>query len=140
MKAPYLKYLGTITGLPTYLVSGERVRDMFDIDFTMGGNEGAYPRYVPKREIWIDDGMHVLDRMATALHEVVERDLMVKRGYDYDRAHEIASKTEIPFRKDMQKRRPTSFDIRRIEHWLAAFESKKSAAELRRETSHLLRR
>ena len=67
----------TINGMSAGLVSGEKVRNEMDIDFTQGGNDGIYPFYIPKSEIWIDDALHGLDRTATALHEMVERDLMV---------------------------------------------------------------
>ena len=112
LKSPRIKMLGFVTGLPVYLVSGEQIRNTIDIDFTQGGNEAAYPGYVPKNEIWIDDAMHALDRIATIFHEIVERNLVLYRGMNYDRAHEIACAREIELRKDLAKRRPTTTDLR----------------------------
>lgn len=114
IKSPRLRLLGHVTGLPVYLVSGEQVRNQIDIDFTQGGNEAAYPGYVPAGEIWIDDAMHALDRIATIFHEIVERNLVLYGGVDYDDAHETACKREIEFRKELARKRPTSTDLRLV--------------------------
>lgn len=118
---PRLRLLGRVCGLPIYLVSGEVVRNELDIDFTQGGNDGIYPFYIPVGEIWIDDALHGLDRTATALHEMVERELMVRRGMAYDPAHEIASATERPFRKVLARAKVTTFDAARLEVAYRAF-------------------
>jgi len=114
LKLPRLKRLGFINGLAIYLVSGEQVRNKTDIDFTAGGSEAAYPGYIPKNEIWLDDALHVLDRIATIFHEIVERNLMLYSGMDYDDAHEIACKREIEFRKELAKKQPTSTDLKLV--------------------------
>lgn len=114
LQPPRLKRLGFINGLAIYLVSGEQVRNKTDIDFTAGGSEAAYPGYIPRNEIWLDDALHVLDRIATIFHEIVERNLMLYGGLDYDRAHEIACKREIDFRKDLAKKQPVSTDLRLV--------------------------
>jgi hypothetical protein len=114
LEPPRLRRIGYVTGLPVYLVSGEQVRNQIDIDFTQGGNEAAYPGYVPTDEIWIDDAMHSLDRIATIFHEIVELNLVKYGGMDYDKAHEIACAREIEFRKDLARKRPTSTDLRLV--------------------------
>ena len=114
MRLPKLKYLGTIEGLKIYRVSGEYIRNHIDIDFTQGGNESVYQLYVPKNDIWVDDSTTALDQTATALHEIVEHWLMSNRGYDYDKAHDCASETELPFRKELARNRPKGFDIKRL--------------------------
>ena len=114
IKSPRLRLLGHVTGLPVYLVSGEKVRNDIDIDFTQGGNEAAYPGYVPANEIWIDDAMHSLDRIATIFHEIVERNLVLYGGMSYDKAHDIACKREIEFRKKLALKRPASTDLRLV--------------------------
>lgn len=114
LKPPRLKRLGFIDGLAVYLVSGEQVRNKLDIDFTAGGSEAAYPGYIPKNEIWLDDALHVLDRIATLFHEIVERNLMLYTGMDYDDAHDIACKREIAFRKTLEKKQPASTDLRLV--------------------------
>ena len=114
LEPPRIRRLGYVTGLPVYLVSGEQVRNQIDIDFTQGGNEAAYPGYVPPGEIWIDDAMHALDRIATVFHEIVERNLVLYGGMDYDDAHDIACKREIELRKKLRQLRPTSTDLRLV--------------------------
>jgi ribulose-5-phosphate 4-epimerase/fuculose-1-phosphate aldolase len=110
MKKPRLRFLGTVAGLAVYLVSGEQVRNTLDIDFTQGGNEAIYPKYVPPGEIWLDDAMHALDRTATAFHEIVERHMMIEHGMTYDDAHEVASELEKVFRRELARKRPKEFD------------------------------
>jgi hypothetical protein len=131
LRPPRLKLLGFINGLAIYLVSGEQVRNKTDIDFTAGGNEGAYPGYVPKNEIWLDDALHVLDRIATIFHEIVERNLMVYGGKDYDDAHEIACKREIAFREELAKKQPTSTDLRLVKRALAPYKKEAVPTEKR---------
>lgn len=114
LEAPRRAYLGKVAGLPVYTVSGQWLRNHVDIDFTQGGNEAVYPSYVPEGEIWIDDNLRALDRMATALHEIVERDQMMRLGKDYDDAHEVASANERPFRRELERRPPRTFDTKRV--------------------------
>jgi len=114
LKSPRLRRLGKVAGLDVYLVDGEYIRNNFDIDFTCGGQEAVYPSYVPPGEVWIDDALHALDRTATALHEIVERDQMMRYGKSYDDAHEVASATERPFRRELAKAPPRAFDARRV--------------------------
>jgi len=111
---PRTRYLGKIAGLAVYLVSGVSVRNNTDIDFTCGGNEAVYPNYVPPGEIWLDDAAGALDRTATALHEIVERHQMMEFGKSYNDAHEVASATERPFRRELAKAPPKTFDARRV--------------------------
>jgi len=114
MRLPRLQRLGKVSGLDVYLVSGEYVRNNIDIDFTCGGQEAVYPSYVPPGEIWLDDAAGPLDRTATCLHEIVERDQMMRHGKDYNDAHEVASATERPFRRELAKSPPRAFDPRRV--------------------------
>jgi hypothetical protein len=114
LRAPRLRLLGRVEGLVIYLVNGEKVRDTLDVDFTNGGNDAIYPRYIPAGEVWIDDAQHVLDRTATALHELVERDLMLHHGMSYDGAHDAANGHERAFREVLVHRRPLRFDGRRL--------------------------
>lgn len=121
LEPPRIKRLGYVTGLPVYLVSGEYVRNHIDPDFTQGGNEGAYPGYNPPGEIWIDDAMHVLDRIATIFHEIVERNLMICQGVGYDKAHDTALARELEFRKVLMRDRPTTTDLRLVTKALRPF-------------------
>lgn len=114
LQPPRKRYLGKVAGLSVYLVSGVAVRNNTDIDFTCGGNEAVYPSYVPPGEIWLDDAAGPLDRTATALHEIVERDQMMRYGKNYEDAHEVASATERPFRRELAKSPPRAFDGHRV--------------------------
>lgn len=145
MKLPKLKFLGTLDGLKLYTVSGEHIRNHIDIDFTQGGNEAVYPEYNPKNEIWLDDTTTPLDQTATALHEIVERHLMMTRGMDYDQAHDIASETEMPFRQELARSKRAghakTFDIDALgKKWRAflAKDKKMTAAGYRKHTKEKL--
>ena len=133
LRPPRLRFLGRVAGLAVYLVSGEQVRNKADVDFTMGGNEAIYPAYVPRGEIWIDDAMDTLDRMATALHEIVERDLMLNHGQDYDRAHDTASAREIAFRRELVRKRPSGFEANRVSAAFRTYLSEKSERKTARQ-------
>jgi hypothetical protein len=111
---PRVRLLGRVAGLPVYLVSGQIVRNELDIDFTQGGNASVYPTYVEPDEIWVEESLKPLDRTATALHEIVERDQMIRYGKTYDDAHEGASANEIPFRRELKRNPPREFDARRV--------------------------
>lgn len=114
MKPPRIRLLGQVTGLPIYLVDGEKVRNEIDIDFTCGGHRFVYPNYIPGDEIWIDNALSPLDRTATLLHEVVERNLMADKGWGYDQAHDAASARERPFRIELMRDPPKTLDIERV--------------------------
>jgi hypothetical protein len=97
------KKIGGIDGCEIWIVSGVRVRNELDIDFTCGGHHLVYPSYVPAGEIWIDDVLGPLDRAATILHEAVEHFLMREKRWGYDRAHDTASSVELPFRSTLAR-------------------------------------
>ena len=80
------------------VVSGRAVRDLFYVDFTLGGHGFRY-RFIPRGEIWIDDAVHPAEHGAILHHEMVEVDLM-RRGLAYDEAHSRASEAEIAFRRE----------------------------------------
>lgn len=115
LKSPRVRYVGLCAGLKVYVVNGELVRNVHDIDFTCGGNEAIYPAYVPKGEIWIDDVLRPLDATATTFHEIVERDLMMRLGWSYDDAHDAASECEKILRADLLAKRPAGIDLGRVE-------------------------
>lgn len=126
-----------------YLVDGEKVRDVLDIDFTMGGNEARYS-YVPPGEIWIDNAQHILDRTATALHELIERDLMLHHGMSYDTAHDAANARERALRGQLEQRRPARFAAPIVASAYRAFlrekPSRQRARDLDRDIAEALRR
>ena len=80
-----------------WLVKGELVRDLFFLDFTEGGHDKVYS-FVPKKEIWLEETISPEERKFILLHEIHERNLMIK-GLSYDDAHMSASKIELHCRK-----------------------------------------
>ncbi|HSX23081.1 MAG TPA: hypothetical protein VLE97_09930 [Gaiellaceae bacterium] len=144
LRVPRLRLLGRVEDLAIYLVDGQRVRDEIDVDFVNGGNGAVYPRYVPRNEIWIDDAQHPIDRTATALHELVERDLMLRHGMSYEPAHDAANARERVFRENLVQRPPTRFDVARVaaayRAYLAERPSRKRSHQLDREIAQALSR
>ena len=83
-------------GTQIELVDGEKVRDLYDIDWTEGGHGLVY-KFIPNDEIWIDDDVKRDERKFIILHEATERDLM-KSGVKYEEAHKRASDIEWKYR------------------------------------------
>lgn len=73
------KYSGKIS---VWIVDGKIVRDIFFIDFTLGGHDKVYA-FIPKNEIWIDDDVNPEEIPFILVHEMHERTLMAK-GWGYD--------------------------------------------------------
>lgn len=86
-------------GIKIYLIDANYVRKKIDIDYTMGGHAYVYPKYVPEDEVWIDIKMVPSDQFATAVHELVERNLMKNKNITYSKAHDEASRQEKKIRK-----------------------------------------
>lgn len=86
----------TSAGLSVWIVDGRLVRSTFDVDFTEGGHDHVY-EFVPSNEVWIDNDVMDDERPYILLHELHERDLMVK-GWTYDTAHEDSDKIELYMR------------------------------------------
>ena len=80
------------TSLSVWIVNGSLVRSIFDVDFTEGGHDCVY-EFVPLNEVWIENDVGEAERPFVLVHELHERNLMAQ-GWDYDRAHEDASKLE----------------------------------------------
>lgn len=68
--------------LHIWIVRGNHVRDLFDLDFNQGGHELVY-HFIPKNEIWIDDDVYKKEIPYVLIHELHERWLM-KKGWRYD--------------------------------------------------------
>lgn len=91
------RIIGEAAGLRVRLVNGEIVRLLLDKDFTMGGHWYVY-KYVPRREVWLEEGLSQQAMACTLLHELVERTLQMKKRYSYDRAHDFANGVEAQLR------------------------------------------
>jgi len=86
-----------------WIVDGRAVRDHFDPNFTQGGHHWRY-RFVPRRQIWIDDAVAERELEYTLVHEAHELHLM-RRGMSYDDAHERALTVEKELRRRHGRRR-----------------------------------
>ena len=84
------------SGLSVWIVNGRLVRSVFDDDFTEGGHDYVY-EFVHQNEVWIDNDLEEVERPYVLLHELHERNLMVK-GWPYSKAHEDSSKIEYHYR------------------------------------------
>jgi hypothetical protein len=72
------------TGADVYTVDGELVRKYVYPDFSEGGNDQAYPNFVPKGQVWLDKFNIGGDRKTTLAHELLEREKMMG-GMFYDK-------------------------------------------------------
>jgi hypothetical protein len=79
------------------LVDGTHVRNVYDSDFSQGGNGYRY-RFVPKGELWIDREIAEAEWPFIAFHECEESELM-KSGRTYDSAHLTAKRDENRLRR-----------------------------------------
>jgi len=92
-------------GLGVWVVRGELVRDLYFIDFTEGGHDKVY-KFIPPRQIWLDDDLTRKERPFVLLHEAHERRLMAG-GLDYYHAHRSASHLEYHCRHHPHELRKT---------------------------------
>jgi hypothetical protein len=70
--------------LKIYIVRGDLVRSLFNVDFTQGGHDKVY-NFIPKNEVWIDDDLYKKEIPYVLVHELHERYLM-SNGWPYDTA------------------------------------------------------
>jgi hypothetical protein len=127
-QVPEAVYLEPYTTLPdtkgevrVWLVDGNLVRSYYKTDYTEGGHGYVYP-WVPKPEIWVEDGVDRREVPFIVSHEYLERRLMRDERLDYDPAHEICSKIEFALRKSAGatplltggRRRLTKADLPRL--------------------------
>lgn len=79
-------------------VDGEKVRDLFKTDFVEGGHGYVYP-WIPKDEIWLEAGLSEGEYKFILHHEWVEMNLMKSKDMPYEKAHQIAAKSEYEARE-----------------------------------------
>lgn len=98
-------YLGLYLTLPdpkgpveVWLVDGNLARSYYKTDYTEGGHGYVYP-WVPRSQIWVEDGVDHRELPFIVSHEYLERRLMRDEELDYDKAHNICSKVEFDLRK-----------------------------------------
>lgn len=68
-------------GIKVWIVDGKMVRNLLFIDFTEGGHDRVY-KFIPEREVWIDDDVSPMERKFILVHELHERNLMLQ-GWRY---------------------------------------------------------
>lgn len=93
-------FLGQLEGVRVYMVNGEEIRQLVDIDFVLGSNY-AHSACIPEDEIYLGDLSSPNDTTATLVHEYVESQQMVA-GKSYDKAHNVATKFEKRLRAAIQ--------------------------------------
>lgn len=103
LETPWKHFLGDSCphGLKIALVNGTHVRNVYDSDFSQGGNGWAYD-FIPKDEIWIDEAIDGIEWPFIAFHECEEAELM-KKGLTYNKAHDRAKYAEDIFRHSLME-------------------------------------
>jgi hypothetical protein len=104
-RTPAEVYVNHYTTLPdgrgsieARLVDGGLVRSLYRTDYVEGGHGYVYP-WVPKREIWLEQGVALRELPFVLAHEYTELRLMRDEGLEYDPAHAIAAKVEYALRE-----------------------------------------
>lgn len=87
--------------IAVWKVDGKEVRNHFKTDYMEGGNHFVYP-WIPKGEIWIEDGMTVEESLYVLIHEMYESMRMESAKISYNKAHEQASQAEFTIRDAMR--------------------------------------
>ena len=81
-----------------WIIDGNQVRLKIFSSFLYGGNEQRYP-FNPKGEIWIDNAISCEEYYLTVAHELNERHLMAKFGWQYIAAHDSSLSLEQTIRR-----------------------------------------
>jgi hypothetical protein len=87
------KLMMKVGDVSVFLVDGNEVKKLYNMDFVEGGNDKAYPTFIPKGEIWIDKLMAPKEWIPIMVHELAER-LEMARGKSYEEAHPDANAVE----------------------------------------------
>jgi len=80
-----------------WIIDGSRVRQKIYKEWLYGGNEQRYI-FNPKGEIWIDNAISSEEFDLTVAHELNERHLMAKYGWEYQTAHDSSLSLELTIR------------------------------------------
>jgi hypothetical protein len=93
----YRYYMGKKDNYDIWIIDGNVVRQKIFSSFLYGGNEQRYP-FTPKGEIWIDNAISCEEYELTVAHELNERHLMAKFGWQYLTAHDSSLSLELTIR------------------------------------------
>jgi hypothetical protein len=81
-----------------WLIDGCLARDRYKTDYAEGGHGYVYP-WVPRDEIWVEQGIDRGELPFVVVHEYLERRLMRDAKLEYDKAHPICSQVEYRLRE-----------------------------------------
>ena len=95
-------YMGKEQSYNIWIVDGNQVRLKIFSSFLYGGNEQRYP-FNPKGEIWIDNAISCEEYYLTLAHELNERHLMAKFGWQYITAHDSSLSLEQTIRRSNEE-------------------------------------
>ena len=93
----YRYYNGKKGNYDIWIIDGNIVRQKIYKEFLYGGNEQRYI-FNPKGEIWIDNAISCEEYDLTVAHELNERHLMAKYGWEYQTAHDSSLSLELTIR------------------------------------------
>jgi hypothetical protein len=93
----YRYLMGKVDNYDIWIIDGSQVRLKIFSSFLYGGNEQRYP-FNPKGEIWIDNAISCEEYYLTVAHELNERHLMAKFGWQYITAHDSSLSLEQTIR------------------------------------------
>lgn len=79
-------------------MDGNLVRSYYKTDNIQGGHSYVCA-WVPRPQIWVEDGVDRREVLFIVSHDYLECRLMRDEGLDYDTAHQICSKVEYNLRK-----------------------------------------
>ncbi len=82
--------------LEFWLVNGRKVREGYEPKFIQGGHHYRYP-FIPEQEVWIENAFSK-EAFPISVHEIYERHLMGRHGFNYDHSHRHARALEEEFR------------------------------------------
>jgi hypothetical protein len=94
----YRYFWGKKDNYEIWVIDGNRVRQKIYKEFLYGGNEQRYI-FNPKGEIWIDNAISSEEFDLTVAHELNERHLMAKYGWEYQTAHDSSLSLELTIRQ-----------------------------------------
>jgi hypothetical protein len=98
----YLYFWGEKDNYKIWIIDGNLVREKIYKEFLYGGNEQRY-LFIPKGEIWIDNAISSEEFDLTVAHELNERHLMAKYGWEYQTAHDSSLSLELTIRQKNQE-------------------------------------
>lgn len=93
----YRYFWGEKGGYKIWIIDGNRVRQKIYKEWLYGGNEQRYV-FNPEGEIWIDNDISSEEFDLTVAHELNERHLMAKFGWEYQTAHDSSLSLELTIR------------------------------------------